>query len=165
MGWSLSELIAVAVAEILILVGWMLPLQNYLSPKKGLGYALGWTGAIMMTLLFAYSIRRRFNWSWLERTPSIRKWFNVHMLLGIFGPIAILYHCGYHLGALNSNVALWSMLVVFASGFIGKFLYLRVGWERLFRWWHFAHIPFVGILVLAAIAHIVSTFLYATPAS
>jgi len=160
MGWKTSDLIVIAIAEILILVGWMLPLQDYLTPKTGLGYALGWLGAIMMTLLFSYSIKRRFKWSWLEKTPPLGKWFSIHMFLGIYGPIAILYHCGYHLGATNSNMALWSMLIVFASGFVGKFMYNRVGWERPFKWWHVAHLPFVGMLIMAAVIHVISTFYY-----
>jgi O-antigen/teichoic acid export membrane protein len=155
-----GEVIAVSVATVLLLMGWLLPLQRYLTPKEGLGYALGWAGAIMMTLLFTYSIKRRYRWAWLEKTPSLSKWFNFHMVMGIYGPIAILYHCGYHLGATNSNMALWSMLVVFASGFVGKFLYQRTGWEIPFKWWHVAHLPFVGMLVLAAVIHIIASFYY-----
>jgi len=155
-----SEVAVVFLATVLIIAGFCLPLTDFLSPKEGLGYALGWIGAIMMTLLFTYSIRRRYKWAWLEKTPALGKWFNLHMLLGIFGPIAILYHSGYHLGATNSNMALWSMLIVFASGFVGRFLYNKVGWERPFKWWHIAHIPFVGMLILAGLVHIIASFFY-----
>jgi hypothetical protein len=149
-----------AFAGVLTVVGYFLPLHLYLTPKKDLGYALGWAGAIMMTLLFLYSIKKRATWGWLERTPILRKWFDIHMLFGIFGPISILYHCGYQLGATNSNMALWSMIIVAISGFIGRFLYHRTGWEILFKWWHIVHLPFVGMLVLTAIIHIFSTFYY-----
>ena len=155
-----KEAITVILAAILLVAGWLLPLSDYLTPRRGAGYALGWAGAIMMTLLFTYSIKRRVKWSWLEKTPALSKWFNVHMILGIFGPIAILYHSCYQLGASNSNIALWSMLIVFVSGFIGKFLYQRTGWEIPFKWWHVAHIPFVGMMVTASFIHIIASFYY-----
>mgnify|MGYP003349643069 CR=1 FL=1 len=48
------------------------------------------------------------------------------MFLGVAGPIAILYHCTYRMGATNSNVALWSMIIVSSSGLVGRYLYSRI---------------------------------------
>ncbi|WP_088282134.1 hypothetical protein [Ideonella sp. A 288] len=33
-------------------------------------------------------------------------------------------------------------------------------WERLFRWWHVAHVPFVYLMVLSAVAHVVAVHAY-----
>jgi hypothetical protein len=33
-------------------------------------------------------------------------------------------------------------------------------WERLFSWWHVAHVPFVYILVLSAIVHVIAVHAY-----
>lgn len=33
-------------------------------------------------------------------------------------------------------------------------------WERLFSWWHVAHVPFVYILVISAVAHVVAVHAY-----
>jgi hypothetical protein len=33
-------------------------------------------------------------------------------------------------------------------------------WERLFSWWHVAHVPFVYLMVLSAIAHVVAVHAY-----
>jgi hypothetical protein len=33
-------------------------------------------------------------------------------------------------------------------------------WERLFSWWHVAHVPFVYILVLSAVVHVVAVHAY-----
>ena len=38
----------------------------------------------------------------------------------------ILFHCNFHLGAPNSNVALISMLVVAASGVVGRYIYTHI---------------------------------------
>ena len=43
-------------------------------------------------------------------------WFRLHMLLGIAGPVLIIFHSNFKLGALNSNVAFITMLVVATSG-------------------------------------------------
>jgi len=50
----------------------------------------------------------------------------MHMLMGIIGPVCILYHCNFQLGSLNGNVALFSMLVVSSSGLVGRYFYTRV---------------------------------------
>ena len=48
------------------------------------------------------------------------------MVLGLAGPLCILYHSNFHLGATNSNVALISMLTVAGSGVIGRYIYSRI---------------------------------------
>jgi hypothetical protein len=48
------------------------------------------------------------------------------MVLGVIGPILILFHANFRLGATNSNVALFSMLLVAGSGVIGRYMYTRL---------------------------------------
>ena len=48
------------------------------------------------------------------------------MTLGVLGPVLILYHCGFSLGSTNSNIALFSMLIVASSGLAGRFLYGKI---------------------------------------
>jgi hypothetical protein len=57
---------------------------------------------------------------------AIKYWFSIHMMLGILGPVLILFHCNFQLGSQNSNIALYSMLVVSLSGIIGRYLYGRI---------------------------------------
>ena len=103
--------------------GWSRRDEFYVVPDEGLGYALGILGLALMLLLLLYSLRKR--WSLLRDALPIRHWFHVHMALGILGPTAILYHSNFHLGSLNANVALVCMLVVSASGFVGRLIELR----------------------------------------
>jgi hypothetical protein len=48
------------------------------------------------------------------------------MLFGVLGPVCILFHCGFQLGSLNSNTALFCMLVVASSGLVGRYFYTRI---------------------------------------
>jgi hypothetical protein len=108
----------------LICVGLLLPTERYLTPKRGAGYALGIVGGSCMLLLLIYSARKRVPaLSFLGRTSD---WFRFHMLLGVLGPLCILYHANFRLGATNSNVALLSMLTVAGSGLVGRYLYARI---------------------------------------
>jgi hypothetical protein len=116
--------VGLAVAAIALLVGWVAPLRTYLTPRSGLGYALGIIGGSLMLALLIYPARKRI--PGLAAIGSARAWFQIHMVLGVAGPICILYHAGYHLGAANSNVAFISMLIVAGSGLVGRYLYARI---------------------------------------
>jgi len=99
-------------------------LERYITPQRGLGYWLGITGGSMMLLLLIYSARKRFAWlRWLGGIPA---WFQFHMMLGVVGPVLVLFHANFKLGATNSNVALISMLIVAGSGVIGRYIYTRL---------------------------------------
>jgi hypothetical protein len=113
------------VATILALVlGWMMRDEGHLTPEHGLGYWLGIAGASAMLALLIYPLRKRLpSLKWMGSTVS---WFRIHMFLGIAGPLLILYHCNFSLGAPNSNVALFTMLIVAGSGVVGRYLYGKV---------------------------------------
>jgi hypothetical protein len=112
------------VAVVLVYLGWRFPTERYISPETGLGYALGITGGSLILLLLVYSARKRVHW--LGFLGSLNRWFDVHVVFGIVGPILILYHSNFSLGATNSNVALFCMLIVVGSGLIGRFIYSRI---------------------------------------
>jgi hypothetical protein len=107
-----------------IVAGFILPTENYLSPRDGFGYWLGIVGGTLMLALLVYPVRKRM--PALAVIGSVRFWFRTHMVLGIVGPLAILYHSNFSLGATNSNVALFCMLVVSGSGLFGRYLYTRI---------------------------------------
>jgi hypothetical protein len=118
-----ARVLFVAVAALLYL-GWYLPTERYITPQRGFGYALGIIGGSMMLLLFVYSARKRIRrLTFLGPTVG---WFRFHMALGVLGPLCILYHANFSLGATNSNVALVSMLTVAGSGLAGRYIYSRI---------------------------------------
>jgi len=107
-----------------VIAGFVAPVENYLTPQHGLGYGLGIGGGSLMLLMLVYPVRKRVpSLSFLGSVPF---WFRLHMVLGIAGPLAILYHSNFSLGATNSNVALACMLVVAGSGLVGRYLYARI---------------------------------------
>jgi hypothetical protein len=48
------------------------------------------------------------------------------MILGLVGPLLILYHCNFQLGSFNSRVALYCMLLVAGSGIVGRHFYAAI---------------------------------------
>lgn len=94
------------------------------SAEDGIGYALGIVGSALMLVLMLYPLRKRLPpVHWLG---SVGLWFRLHMLLGLLGPLVILYHARFTYSATNSGVALLAMLIVVASGLIGRFIYGHV---------------------------------------
>jgi len=77
-----------------------------------------------MLLLLIYPARK--HWAWLARIGSVKRWFQIHMVLGVVGPLCILYHSNFSLGATNSNAALFAMIVVSGSGIVGRYFYARI---------------------------------------
>jgi hypothetical protein len=90
-------------------------------PYEETGYYLGIIGGSLMLAQVIYSIvkrSRRFG------KPSLsRLLFEIHMVCGFIGPVLILYHSNFSWGAKNSNVALITMLLVVASGLVGRIVY------------------------------------------
>jgi hypothetical protein len=96
----------------------------YFTPESELGYGLGIFGTACMLLLLGYSLRKRV--PRLAPLGPLRGWFQFHMVLGLVGPTAILFHCNFQVGSVNSGVALACVLLVAGSGLIGRFLYPRI---------------------------------------
>jgi hypothetical protein len=122
--WLRWPAIWTVVVTALLIWGMHAHLEQYITPQRGVGYWLGILGGSMMLLLLVYSARKRAAWlGWLGSIPA---WFEFHMVLGIAGPVLVLFHSNFHFGASNSNVALVSMLLVSGSGVIGRYLYTRL---------------------------------------
>lgn len=103
---------------------WLLRKEGHLTAESGLGYALGIAGVATMALLLTYPLRKRIKM--LRNRGSVATWFHFHMVLGVLTPVLILLHSNFQFGSLNSSVALMSMLVVAASGIIGRYIYTRI---------------------------------------
>jgi hypothetical protein len=94
------------------------------KPGAGFGYYLGLVGGVMMLLMLLYPVRKHMQ---LARSwGPLRYWFMMHMIFGICGPVLVLFHTTFHVKSLNAAVALYSMLLVVASGIIGRFIYKRI---------------------------------------
>lgn len=108
----------------LLAIGYWQSAYEEFTPKEGTGYWLGIAGATVLAMQLLYALRKR--WRALRVFGSPAAWFRAHIILGIAGPLLILYHSNYSLGATNSNVALFSMLLVAASGLVGRYIYGKI---------------------------------------
>lgn len=104
--------------------GWLTRGEEYFTAESGTGYYLGIIGAASMVLLLLYPLRktRRF----MREMGPIKYWFRAHMILGIIGPVLVLYHANFNIGSMNSRVVLLASLLVAGSGLFGRFFYAKV---------------------------------------
>jgi hypothetical protein len=121
---SLTWLAFCSLLGAMLLFGWINRNERHWVPETGPGYWLGIAGAVAMLALLIYPFRKRF--MSLRFLGSVPTWFRLHMALGMLGPSLILLHCNFRSESLNASVALNAMLIVAASGLIGRFLYSHV---------------------------------------
>lgn len=89
------------------------------------GYYLGLVGGLLMLSLLLYPLRKR-QVLFGERCGRMQHWFRFHVCAGICGPLLVLFHSTFRTGSLNATAALYAMLLVVASGIIGRFIYRHV---------------------------------------
>jgi hypothetical protein len=105
-------------------LGWLVRDQALINPEEGTGYWLGIIGGSMMLVLLLYPLRKRIRA--LRILGGTKEWFRMHMILGVLGPVLVLFHSNFHLGSFNSRVALYCMLLVAGSGVIGRHIYAHI---------------------------------------
>lgn len=94
-----------------------------LRPSGAAGLTFGMTGAALMLAPFAYMLLKRI--PRLRAGASMRSWLEFHIFCGITGPVLVTYHTSFKFNGLVS-VAYWSMVLVALSGFVGRYLYVRI---------------------------------------
>jgi hypothetical protein len=113
---------------IVVGIGWWYRDVDYLTAKDGLGYYLGIVGSVMMLLLLLYPLRKKARF--MREWGAVKHWFRMHKVLGILGPVLVLFHANFRLHAVNSNVALFAMLLVVFSGLLGRFIYVKIHYSH-----------------------------------
>jgi len=98
---------------------------GYWQWKAGgsVGHKLGIVGSSMMVLMLLYSIRKRVGA--LRRLGPLGRWLDVHIFLGIFGPLLVVLHSSFKVQGLVA-LSFWSMVIVVASGVLGRYLYMQI---------------------------------------
>jgi hypothetical protein len=109
--------------------------QKLFKPGEKLfdfGYNLGLAGGLMMLVLLLYPLRKRVKV--FQKIGVLPGWFKWHMVLGILGPLTIIFHSTYHVyipyihpvGSPNAAVAMLCMLLVSGSGTFGRLFYTKI---------------------------------------
>jgi len=115
---TLAALVTVAI------VAFVAMLDPSFKPGSDFGYNLGLIGSLLMLLLLLYPIRKHMKK--LQGLGPLKYWLEIHMIIGIAGPLLVLVHTKMQLGSLNATLAFWSMIIVAGSGIFGRFVYTHI---------------------------------------
>lgn len=100
------------------------PDHNLLKPSGILGHGIGIAGSLLIIIgVGSYMARKRYRF--LLRMGLLKHWLEFHIFLCTLGPILVLFHTAYKFGGLVA-ISFWSMVAVFLSGIIGRFIYLQI---------------------------------------
>lgn len=97
--------------------------HHFLRPSGLGGHLLGVVGTLFLFSTLAYLARRRVKR--LAKVGAVPRWLEVHIFCGVFGPILVTLHTSFKFNGIVS-VAYWSMALVVLSGFVGRYLYVRI---------------------------------------
>lgn len=95
-----------------------------LKPSGVLGHGFGIIGSVLMIVgMVSYMARKRYRF--MSRMGYLKHWLEFHIFLCTLGPLLILFHTSYKFGGLVA-ISFWSMVAVFLSGIIGRFIYIQI---------------------------------------
>jgi hypothetical protein len=100
------------------------PDHTILKPSGLLGHGMGILGSFFMILgVSLYMARKRYRI--FSRMGFLKHWLEFHIFLCTLGPILVLFHTSFKFGGIVA-ISFWSMVAVFLSGIIGRFIYLQI---------------------------------------
>jgi hypothetical protein len=115
-------LIAILVIA-LIYMGMLVWLNGIPPASDFFGHSIGILGFVLMLMTESlYSIRKR---SHSARWGRMADWLDFHIFTGIVGPFMVMLHSSWKYNGLAGVVTLL-MIIVVASGFIGRYIYTAV---------------------------------------
>lgn len=104
--------------------GDMNPDHALLKPSGLWGHGMGIIGSLFMILgVSMYMARKRYRI--FSRIGILKHWLEFHIFLCTLGPILVLYHTSFKFGGIVA-ISFWSMVAVFLSGVIGRFIYIQI---------------------------------------
>jgi len=100
------------------------PDHTLLKPSGVWGHGFGIIGSVLMLLgVTLYMVRKRFRA--FMHLGLLKHWLEFHIFLCSLGPILVLYHTSFKFGGIVA-ISFWSMVAVFLSGIIGRFIYIQI---------------------------------------
>ena len=95
-----------------------------LKPSGAIGHGLGIVGTLFMIIgVFFYMARKRIRA--FAHIGILKYWLEFHIFLCTLGPVMVLFHTAFKFGGIVS-ISFWSMVAVFLSGVIGRFIYIQI---------------------------------------
>jgi hypothetical protein len=100
------------------------PDNKLLKPSGTLGHGFGIVGSLLIIIgVSTYMARKRYRF--LSRLGTLKYWLEFHIFLCTLGPLLVLFHTAFKFGGLVA-ISFWSMVAVFLSGIVGRFIYLQI---------------------------------------
>lgn len=100
------------------------PDHDSLRPSGIMGHGFGIIGSFfIISGVGAYMARKRYRS--LSRLGLVKHWLEFHIFLCTLGPLLVLFHTSFKFGGLVA-ISFWSMVAVFLSGIIGRFIYIQI---------------------------------------
>jgi hypothetical protein len=103
------------------------PLHPWFKPAGYVGQSAGLLALAIFLFLWLYPLRKKFRW--LAFTGTIAKWLNVHVLAALGLPLLVAIHAAWRFRGLI-GLGFWSMMIVWASGIVGRYIYARIPRSR-----------------------------------
>ena len=99
------------------------PMHIWLRPSGYIGQSAGILSLAVMLFLWLYPLRKR--WRWLAFTGSLAAWLDVHVVVALVLPLLVAIHSAWRFDGLI-GLGVLSMMIVWASGIVGRYLYTRI---------------------------------------
>lgn len=99
------------------------PSHRLLRPAGSAGEFFGIAGLLIMCMTLVYAARKRFRG--LSKIGTTKVWLEIHIFCGLVGPVLVTLHTAMKFNGVVS-IAYWSMVLVVLSGFVGRYLYVRI---------------------------------------
>jgi len=99
------------------------PLHALLRPSGLVGQSAGIIAFAIFVFLWLYPLRKK--WKRLAFTGTVGKWLDVHVASALLLPLLLATHAAWRSDGII-GLGLVAMLVVIASGVVGRYLYTRI---------------------------------------
>lgn len=99
------------------------PSHRLLRPAGRAGEMFGIAGLLIMCMTLVYAVRKKFRG--LSKIGTTKTWLEIHIFCGLVGPVLVTLHTAMKFNGVVS-IAYWSMVLVVLSGFVGRYLYVRI---------------------------------------
>jgi hypothetical protein len=103
------------------------PLHPWLKPSGYIGQSAGLLALALFLFLWLYPLRKKFRW--LSFTGAMSRWLDAHVLAAVGLPLLVAVHAAWRFGGVI-GLGFWSMMVVWLSGLVGRYLYARIPRSR-----------------------------------
>jgi hypothetical protein len=102
-------------------------LHQWFKPSGYVGQSAGLLALAIFLFLWLYPLRKKFRW--LAFTGAVGRWLDVHVTVALALPLLLAIHASWRFEGLI-GLGFASILVVCASGVVGRYLYTRIPRSR-----------------------------------